>query len=237
MLSILCSIYCNTLDICILNCGICIVSNKTTSIVRQCGSPHNGCSRYTDVLNPCTACRAEETRATEPCNRKILHLKEIPVEFSAKSRICVSTNRGQCIPSEVNIILEHIVARKVVVDILQFCPVSDQLIVVIRRCCRSTIDFVGSCCRCRAAVTDMCCTTICRIRIHNHGIRGMHIGRIEEADAFSCYFHFIRRDVAHIDDISFSDSTRTKRRCASHKRCLVHRRCILCGNIEISDVD
>ena len=41
---------------------------------------------------------------------KMLHLKEISVEFPGKVRMCISADRRMLIAGKINIMLEHIVA-------------------------------------------------------------------------------------------------------------------------------
>ena len=146
--------------------------------------------------------------------------------------------------TKVNIVLEHIIAREVCrVDCIQLGLILDKLIVVIcrRRIC--AIDLIrrhsG---HISALISDMSIAAVCRIRVKHNSAEGcaifFHIRRIEEADVLAVHLDRIRRDLAHIDDIGDTCGGRTKwRYVVRHISSSVYRTRILCGDMEMTDVD
>ena len=144
-----------------------------------------------------------------------------------------------CRIRKIDIIREHIVLGKVVIDILELCRRADQLVIVI---CRHRIGAIDLVCRrsrfCPTLIPDMRIAAIRRcIRMEDNGTRRrMNICRIEDADTPAVDLDLIRRDRSHIDDIGFANICHgcAEWRCpAARERRRVQRRLLLCRDIEI----
>ena len=207
------------------------------SVLIACLIACNRCPCNPKILNAGVTDLAKRGSICSTCDRKILQLKEVAVELSRKIRTRTG-NRRQRIARKVNIILEHVVLRKIVVDIMKICCVSNKLIVVVCRRCISTIDRVGRRRRHRSVlIADMGITAVCCIGVEDT-IRRRHIRRIEETNMSTVYLDRRRRDLAHIHNIGLQCSG-VDERCsaAARKVRLIQRRLLLRRDMKMPDVD
>ena len=173
------------------------------------------CLGYAEIIYACSLKCIKETRASSTCNCKIAYLKEIAFHFPFK-RICTASYRSTYLAPKINVLLEHVVARKagcICIDRIQLRLILDKLIVVVRRDSSQAVHLVCCCDRYRAVlVSDMRIAAVgSRFRMENDGICRCYVRRIEESNMRTVYLDTRRIDLAHINDIGFQRGSRVER--------------------------
>ena len=232
--------YC-TLGIHIIKCGIASSPRNTARrLTPACRITRHRTANHADIINGCAVQHTKKSGIVNAGNLDVLDAEEVAVEFPLE-RCRMLSNGRMCRTCIVNIVCEHIVARKIrCVDVSKVFFRTDQLIVVVCRRCSCAVDLIIRRCRCVPAfIADMGIAAVCRRIGVEDAIRRRHIRRIEEADMSAVYLDTRRCNLSHIDNIGLQCGSIVERRCPPRLKGGFYSICdsVLCGDMKMPDVD
>ena len=199
-------------------------------------------TNHADIINGCAVQHTKKAGIIDARDIDVLNAEEVAVQLPLE-RVCRITEWCMCVVLEIDIVLEHIVARAacvISVNRREFGFRTDELIVIVCRRCSCAVDLiVRRCGHTAALISDMGIAAVCRIRVKHDGTcRRMHVCRIEKTNVLAVYLDGIRRDVlSHIDDIGETYRRTERRYIVRHISSGVYRGDRLRGDMEMPDVD